>query len=119
MQFNARFRRISIPAWLSWAIVCCVVLFARPAPAVGGGVTSSPHVLAGVVTHDPHNGWLVPWQPLHRPRRWWRNEAMRQVRRAIQWAHLRAKWLAFHFRKLRCILLWKSSLAVSTRARQP
>ena len=96
MQLDARFRQISIPAWLLWAIVCCVVLCATPAQAVGdGGVTSSPPASAGVVTHDPRNGWLVPWRPLHRPRRWWRNEALRHVRRAIQRARRRARWLTF------------------------
>ena len=96
MQFKARFRQIAVPAWLLWAIVCCVVLFATPVPAAGDdGVSSGPPALAGVVTHDPHNGWLVPWRPLHRPRRWWRNEALRCMRRAINQARRRARWLTF------------------------
>lgn len=96
MQFKARFRQIPIPAWVLWAIVCCVALFATPTQAAGDdGVTPHLPALTGVVTHDPHNGWLVPWRPLHRPRRWWRNEALRRVRRVIQRAQRCARWLAF------------------------
>ena len=96
MQLKARFRQIAIPAWLLWAIVCCVALFATPVQAVGDDDgTSHPTALAGVVTHDPQNGWLVPWRPLHRTRRWWRQEALRHVHRAIQRARQRARWLIF------------------------
>lgn len=110
MQLNARFRQISIPTWLLWAIVCCVVLFATPAPAADAtGAMGSPSVLAGVVTHEPHNGWFVPWRPLHRPRHWWRNEALRHVRRAVERARRRARWLTFLAR-----LALKGVLAMAT-----
>jgi len=96
MQLKARFRQIAIPAWLLWAVVCCVVLFATPLQAVGDDdETSRPTALAGVVTHDPRNGWLVPWRPLHHPRRWWRTQMLRHIRRLIEQARRRARWLAF------------------------
>lgn len=96
IQLKARFRQIAVPAWLLWAIVCCVVLFATPVPAVDDtGAMDSPPVLVGVVTHESHNGWLVPWRPFHRPRRWWRNEALRYMRRAVERARRHARWLTF------------------------
>jgi hypothetical protein len=83
-----RFRQIPASAWFLWAIVC-LVFIAAPAVEYDGNV-EAPLALTGVVTHDPQSGSLVPWQPMHRSRRWLRNEFRRQVHRAWQRVHRRA-----------------------------
>ena len=88
MYLTARFRQIPVSAWLLWAIVCLVFV---AAPAVGhDGNVGSPPALTGVVTHDARSGPLVPWQPVHRSRRWLRKEFRLRLRRAWQRAHRRA-----------------------------
>jgi len=88
MYLTMRFRQIPASAWFLWAIVC-LVFIAAPAVEYDGNV-GSPLALTGVVTHDPQSGSLVPWQPVHRSRRWLRNEFRWQIHRAWQRVHRRA-----------------------------
>ncbi|MCK4473406.1 MAG: DUF4277 domain-containing protein, partial [Anaerolineae bacterium] len=73
---------------LIWAIAC-LVFMALPEQAVvsEGSVIGLPS-LVGIVTHDPRNGLLFPWQPRHRWRKWaWRRYcALRQAHRRAIWA---------------------------------
>lgn len=88
MCLAARFRQIPVSAWLLWAIVCLVFV---AAPAVGhDGNAGSPPALTGVVTHDSRSGSLVPWQPVHRSRRWLRKEFHVRLHRAWRRVHRRA-----------------------------
>jgi transposase len=88
MYLAARFRQIPVSAWLLWAIVCLVSV---AAPAVGhDGNADSPPALTGVVTHDSRSGSLVPWQPVHRSRRWLRKEFHVRLHRAWRRVHRRA-----------------------------
>jgi len=88
MYLAARFRQIPVSAWLLWAIVCLVFV---AAPAVGhDGNAGSLPALTGVVTHDPRSGSLVPWQPVHRSRRWLRKEFHVRLHRAWRRVHRRA-----------------------------
>ena len=88
MYLAARFRQIPVSAWLLWAIVCLVFV---AAPAVGhDGNAGSPPALTGVVTHDSRSGSLVPWQPVHRSRRWLRKEFHVRLHRAWRRVHRRA-----------------------------
>jgi transposase len=88
MYLTMRFRQIPASAWFLWAIVC-LVFVAAPAVEYDGTVGGLP-ALAGVVTHDPQPGSLVPWQPVHRSRRWLQKEFRRQLHRAWQRVHRRA-----------------------------
>jgi len=88
MYLAARFRQIPVSAWLLWAIVCLVFV---AAPAIGhDGNAGSPPALTGVVTHDSRSGSLVPWQPVHRSRRWLRKEFHVRLHRAWRRVHRRA-----------------------------
>ena len=93
MYLTARFQRIRFLVWFAWAIAC-LVLTAVPEQAVEGEwVVASPPALVGGVTHDPRGGVLVPWQPVHRSRKWRKNEALRQLRCALERARRRAMWV--------------------------
>ena len=95
MYLAARFRQIPVSAWLLWAIVCLVFV---AAPAVGhDGNAGSPPALTGVVTHDSRSGSLVPWQPVHRSRRWLRKEFHVRLHRACPRPCRRA-WRRVHRR---------------------
>jgi transposase len=80
--------QIPVSAWFLWAVVC-LVFIATPAIEYDRNVDNPP-ALTDVVTHDPQFGLLVPWQPVHRSRRWLQNEFRRQVHRAWQRVHRRA-----------------------------
>lgn len=89
MHFATRSRQSQILVWLIWAIAC-LVFWTWPQPFVGAG-RSVPDLpaLPGIVTHEPEQGPLFPWQPPHRWRLWaWRRY------RAWQRAHQRAVWVA-------------------------
>jgi hypothetical protein len=82
-------RRMQILVWLIWAIACLVVLSLPEAVVMAQQEGGTSTILAGVVTHDPGNGPLFPWQPRHRWRRWaWRHY------KAWQRACRRAVWIA-------------------------
>jgi transposase len=89
MYFATKSRRTQILVWLVWAIACLVFLaLPEQARVTDRSVLDLP-ALAGVVTHDPRDGSLFPWQPRHRWRTWAR-------RRYWAWrrAHRRAVWMA-------------------------
>jgi len=88
MYLIMRFRRIPVSAWLLWAIVCLVFVVA-PVDRYDGDA-GGPPALTGVVTRDSRSGPLVPWQPVHRSRRWLRNEWRRRLHRVRQRFHRRA-----------------------------
>ncbi|MBM4464332.1 MAG: IS1634 family transposase [Chloroflexi bacterium] len=91
MNFATKSRRTQILVWLIWAMACLVFLALPEQAVVGAGPVIGLPALAGVVTHDPRNGPLFPWQPRHRWRKWaWRRYcALRQAhRRAVWTAHL-------------------------------
>ena len=88
MNLATESRRTQVLVWLIWAIAC-LVFMALPEQAVvsEGSVIGLPS-LVGIVTHDPRNGLLFPWQPRHRWRKWaWRRYcALRQAHRRAIWA---------------------------------
>jgi transposase len=87
MYFATKRRQMQILVWLVW-VVACLVFLALPEQAL---VTDWPvpdlPALPGVVTYDPRNGPLFPWQPRHRWRTWaWRRYcAWRRARRRAVW----------------------------------
>jgi transposase len=89
MHFATKCRQTQILVWLIWAIAC-LVFWAWPAQ-VSSGDSFAPDLpaLPGIVTHQPRNGPLFPWQPQYRWRQWAR-------RRYYAWrrANRRARWLA-------------------------
>jgi hypothetical protein len=89
MHFATRSRRTQILVWLIWAIACLVCIVV-PEQAIGReNVLGGPPVLAGVITHDPHNRPLFPWLARLRWRKWaW------QRRAALRRAHRHAQWVA-------------------------
>jgi hypothetical protein len=89
MYFATKRRQTQILVWLVWAIACLVFLsMPAQAKAADRPALDLP-ALPGVVTYDPQNGPLFPWQP----RRQWRTWAWR---RYCAWrrAHRRAIWAA-------------------------
>ncbi len=89
MYFATKRRQTQILVWLVWAIACLVFLaLPRQAVVVDGPALDLP-ALPGVVTYDPQNGPLFPWQPRHRWRMW-----ARQRYCAWRRAHRRAVWAA-------------------------
>jgi transposase len=89
MYFATKSRGKQILVWLVWAIACLMfVVVPEPGRESEGPVISAP-ALAGVVTHDPRNGPLFPWQARHRLRKWaWRRYCV------LCRAHRRALWMA-------------------------
>jgi transposase len=89
MYFATESRRKQILVWLIWAAACLVVLCMPEAVIMAEQEGEAPTTLAGVVSHDPGNGPLFPWQLRRRWRRWaW------QRYRAWQRARRRAVWMA-------------------------
>lgn len=87
MYLTTRFRQIPISAWFLWIVVCLV--FVVPWADEYDGDTSDPSALNSVVTHDFQRDLLVPWRPVHRSRKWLRNEFRRRLRRVWQRVHRR------------------------------
>jgi transposase len=94
MKTTTKSRRWQVLVWLLWFLTLLALLRSSPAPW-GQGRTAGVRpadvpVLAGVVTHDPHQGPLFPWWP-----RWrWRKQALARYRawkRAIRRAHRAAR----------------------------
>jgi transposase len=89
MYFATKRRQTQILVWLIWAIACLVFLAWPEQILTGNRSVSDLPALPGVVTHDPGNGPLFPWQPRHRLRKWaWRRYC------ALRRAHRRAVWTA-------------------------
>jgi transposase len=89
MHFATKRRQTQILVWLIWAIACLVFwTWPQQSATTGRSVPDLP-ALPGIVTHEPGQGPLFPWQPQHRWRLWaWRRY------RAWQRAHRRAVWVA-------------------------
>jgi len=89
MHFATKRRQTQILVWLIW-VIACLVFWTWPQQAVATG-RPFPDLpaLSGIVTHEPEQGPLFPWQPQHR----WRLWAGRRYR-AWQRAHRRAVWVA-------------------------
>jgi len=95
MKTTTKSRRWQVLVWLLWFLALLASLWSSPAswgqtqtPAISPEAADVP-VLAGVVTHDPHQGPLFPWWP-----RWrWRKWALARYR-AWQRGVRRARWAA-------------------------
>lgn len=88
MYFATKRRQTQILVWLVWAIACLVFL-ALPEAIMADRPALDLPALPGVVTYDPQNGPLFPWQPRRRWRTWaWRRYC------AWRRAHRRAVWVA-------------------------
>jgi transposase len=89
MHFATNRPRTQILVWLIWAIAC-LVFWTWPLQSAAAG-RSMPDLpaLPGIVTHEPGQGPVFPWQPQCR----WRLWAGRRYR-AWQRAHRRAVWIA-------------------------
>ncbi len=85
MNFATKNNRTRIFVWLIWFIV--LLVFSQPADGVANNSNTTP--LLGVVSHNPQNGPLFPWQPRYR----WKQRALRKYR-AWRRAYRRAKWAA-------------------------
>jgi transposase len=82
-------KRTQILVWLMWAIACLVFLLLPEQGVLYDGPVVGLPAIEGVVTHDPRNGPLFPWQVRRRWRKWaWRRYC------ALRRAHRRAVWLA-------------------------
>jgi len=86
MNFATKSSRTRIFVWLIWFIA----LLAFSQPATTGQTTALAETpLLGVVSHNPQNGPLFPWQPRYR----WKKLALRKYK-AWKRAYRRAKWAA-------------------------
>jgi hypothetical protein len=89
MYFATKHRQTQILTWLIWVVACLVFLVWPEQILVGNRSVTDLPALPGVITHDPGNGPLFPWQPRHRLRKWaWQRYC------AMQRAHRRALWIA-------------------------
>lgn len=85
MNFATKSSRTRILVWLIWFIALLVFIH----PGLSGDKSGNNMALLGVVSHDPQEGPLFPWQPRYR----WKQRALRQYR-TWQRAYRRAKWAA-------------------------
>jgi len=93
MNFATKSSRTRTLVWLIWFIV--LLAFVQP---VTTGRTTDPATtpLLGVISHNPQNGPLFPWQPRYR----WKKLALRRYKawkrayRRAKWAARRVKWAA-------------------------
>jgi len=85
MNFAIKNNYTRIFVWLIWFIA--LLVFSQPADAVTNNINTAP--LLGVVSHNPQNGPLFPWQPRYR----WKYRALQKYR-AWRRAYRRAKWAA-------------------------
>jgi len=88
MYFATKRRQTQILVWLVWAIACLVFLALPEQAMVADRSARDLPALPGVVTYDPQNGPLFPWQPRHRWRTWaWQRYcAWRRADRRAVWA---------------------------------
>jgi transposase len=90
--------------WLLWFLALLALAYVYVLPVDGLSAAPSRQerlsVVMGVVTHDPAQGPLFPWQPRSRWRKWalHRYQAARRAYRRAQWAarlaYCRAAWAA-------------------------
>ena len=93
MNFATKSSRTRTLVWLIWFIA--LLAFVQP---VTTGQTTDPATapLLGVVSHNPQNGPLFPWQSRYR----WKKLALKKYKawksayRHAKWAVRRAKWAA-------------------------
>jgi len=85
MNFATKNSRTRILVWLIWFIA--LLVFGQPTNTIANHSATAP--LLGVVSHNPQNGPLFPWQPRYR----WKQRALRKYR-AWRRAYRRAKWAA-------------------------
>ncbi|MGB4873229.1 MAG: IS1634 family transposase [Candidatus Promineifilaceae bacterium] len=87
MNFATKNNYTRIFVWLIWFIA--LLTFNQPTPISPTGDNSAMPLLVGVVSHNPQNGTLFPWQPHFR----WKQRALQKYR-AWRRAYRRAKWAA-------------------------
>ncbi|MFO7678918.1 MAG: hypothetical protein R6X34_02615 [Chloroflexota bacterium] len=84
MNFATKTKRTRILVW--FILFTALLVFSQPAAVdVGNDGNNAP--LLGVVSQDPQNGPLFPWQPHYR----WKQRALQKYR-AWRHAYHRAKW---------------------------
>ena len=102
MYSTTKARLAQILVWLFWFLALLTLAWAYDLPVEGANTSlylsqvparspalDGPGLLSGIVTHDPRQGPLFPWQP-----RWrWRKSALQRYRAARR-AYLRALWAA-------------------------
>lgn len=86
MDFATKNKSTRILVWLIWFIA--LLVFNQPAATTATTVDNAAPLL-GVVSHNPQNGPLFPWQPRYR----WKQHALQKYR-AWRRAYRRAKWAA-------------------------
>ena len=86
MNFATKNKCTRILVWLIW-FLALLVSSQSAASSIPANDTVPP--LLGVVSHNPQNGSLFPWQPPYR----WKKLALRRYR-TWQHAYRRAKWAA-------------------------
>jgi transposase len=86
MNFATKSSRTRIFVWLIWFIA--LLAFAQPTTTDNTTAPATTSLL-GVISHNPQNGALFPWQPRYR----WKQRALRKYK-AWKRAYRRAKWAA-------------------------
>lgn len=87
MNFTTKNNSTRIWVWLMWFIA--LLIFNQATPISQTGDNNAMPLLVGVVSHNPQNGPLFPWQPRYR----WKQRALQKYR-AWRHAYRRAKWAA-------------------------
>ncbi len=85
MYFATKNNRSRIFVWLIWFIA--LLVFGQPVDTTADLSNTVP--LLGVISHNPQDGPLFPWQPRYR----WKRRALQKYR-AWRRAYRRAKWAA-------------------------
>lgn len=88
MNFATKNNSAPIWVWFLWFLA--LFAFNQTTPISPTTDNSVIPLLAGVVSHNPQNGSLFPWQPRYR----WKQRALRKYR-AWRRAYRRAKWAAY------------------------
>lgn len=86
INFATKTSSTRILVWIIWFIA--LLVFSQPMVA-GSCHNSQPPPLEGVVSHNPQDGPLFPWQPRYR----WKARTLQKYR-AWRRAYRRAKWAA-------------------------
>lgn len=85
MNFATKNNRTRIFVWLIWFIA--LLVFGQPAATTANHINTAS--LLGVVSYNPQNGPLFPWQSRYR----WKQRALQKYR-GWRCAYRRAKWAA-------------------------
>ena len=91
INFATKNPHARILVWLIWFVVLFV--FHQPTTLNSHSCSLTPAAavpLHGLVSHDPQNGSLFPWQPLYR----WKQRAARGYRTCVR-VYRRARWAAY------------------------